>query len=161
VSPNVVIQDVEEGVRGSKKRCKQCHQETAPTVGDDSGNNKQADSSDVVRATAAAGSGKRQVRLPTNHSEKLLDETSLNHAYPIKHKLKDYGMIKNFMALRSRARGMEVDEAPDEGDTMLFLGEDVVMTIYNRHSSSGMRSVSNPSLGTSAHYSWGCRNSGK
>jgi hypothetical protein len=38
-------------------------------------------------------------------------------------------MIKNFMALVSLARGMEVDEVPDEGDTMTFPGEDVVMAI--------------------------------
>jgi hypothetical protein len=35
--------------------------------------------------------------------EKLLEETYPNHAYPIKHKLRDCGMIKNFMASGSLA----------------------------------------------------------
>jgi hypothetical protein len=55
---------------------------------------------------------------------------------------------------------MEVDEVPDEGNTMPFLEEDAVMTIYNGRPSLGMRRVSDPSLGTPTHCSWGCRNTG-
>jgi hypothetical protein len=66
----------------------------------------------VVRAVAAASIGKRQVRPPTDHFEKLQEETCPNHAYPIKHKLRDCGMMKNFMASGSLAQGMEVDQAP-------------------------------------------------
>jgi hypothetical protein len=124
----------------------------------DNGNNKQAGSSSMMRAAAATGSGKCQVWLPMDHFMKLLAETCPNYAYPIKHKLRDYGMLKNFMALVSLARGIEVDEAPDEGVTMPFLGEDAVMMIYDRRPSLGMRRVSNPSHGTPAHYNWGCRN---
>jgi hypothetical protein len=95
VSPDIIIHDAEEG---GKKGCKQRCQETAPTVNDDDGNNKQARSSSMACAVTAAGSGKHQAWLPTNHFEKLLEETCLNHAYPVKHKLRDYGMMKNFMA---------------------------------------------------------------
>jgi hypothetical protein len=49
-----------------------------------------------------------------DHFKKLLEETCPNHAYPIKHKLRDCGMMKNFMASGSLARGMEVDKAPDD-----------------------------------------------
>jgi hypothetical protein len=52
----------------------------------------------VVRVTASVGSGKRLARLPTDHFEKILEETCPNYAYPIKHKLRDCGVMKNFMA---------------------------------------------------------------
>jgi hypothetical protein len=64
-------------------------------------------------------------------------------------------MMTYFMASGSLARGMEVDEVPDEGDTMPFPGEDAVMTIYDGCPLSGMRCVSNPSLGTPTHNGWG------
>jgi hypothetical protein len=55
----------------------------------------------MVRTMAATGSGKRQAQPPTDHFEKLMEETCLNHTYPVKHKLRDYNMIKNLMALGS------------------------------------------------------------
>jgi hypothetical protein len=85
-----------------------------------------------------------------NHFKKLLDEICLNHAYPIKHKLGDCDMMKNFMALRSLA--------PDEGDMTPFPGENTVMMIYYGRPSPSMHHVSNPSLGTPARCSWGRRN---
>jgi hypothetical protein len=48
MSSAVVIQDVGDGIKGNKKRHKQRRQVTAPTAGDNGGNNKQAGSSDVV-----------------------------------------------------------------------------------------------------------------
>jgi hypothetical protein len=89
-----------------------------------------------------------------DHFEKLLGETCPNHACPIKHKLRDYSMMKNFMASGSLARGMEVDNAPDEGDKTLFTGEDAVMMIYDGHPSPGMCRMSNPSLGTLVRSNW-------
>jgi hypothetical protein len=114
----------------------------------------------MVRVVAAAGSGKHQVWLPTDHFEKLLEETCPNHAYPIKHKLRDCGMIKNFKASVSLTRGMEVDDVPDEGSAMPFPGEDATMTIYNECPSPGVYHVSNLGPGAPAHYSWGCRDTG-
>jgi hypothetical protein len=101
--PDIIIQDAEEGAKGSKKRRKQHHQETTLVTGDDYGNNKQAGSSSVVHTATAARSGKHQVGPPIDHFEKLLKETCPNHAYPIKQKLRDCDMMKNFMALRSLA----------------------------------------------------------
>jgi hypothetical protein len=72
-----------------------------------------------------------------------LEETIPNHAYPVKHKLRDCGMMKNFMALGSLAQSMEVDKALDEGDTTPFPGEDAVMMIYDGHPSPGMRHMTN------------------
>jgi hypothetical protein len=51
----------------------------------------------MVRTMAATGSGKCQAQPPTDHFEKLMEETCLNHTYPVKHKLRDYDMIKNLM----------------------------------------------------------------
>jgi hypothetical protein len=133
-SPDVVIQDVEEGAKGSKKRHEQRHQETAPAAGDDGNNNKQVASSNVVRTAATTGSGKRQAQPLTYYFEKLL---------VVKHKLKDCGIMKNFIASGSLTRGMEIDE----GDAMPFLREDRVKTIYDGHPSLGMHRMSNPSLG--------------
>jgi hypothetical protein len=121
------------------------------------GNRKQAVSSGVVRVTAAASSGKHQAWPPTDHFEKLLEETCPNHAYPVKHKLRDCGMMKNFMASGSLTQGMEIDEVPNEGDATPFPGEDAVMMIYDEHPSSGMRHVSNPSPRNLACYGWGPR----
>jgi hypothetical protein len=33
-----------------------------------------------------------------NHFEKLFEEIFPNHVYPVRHKLRDYKMMKNFMA---------------------------------------------------------------
>jgi hypothetical protein len=112
----------------------------------------------VVHAVVTIDSCKHQARPPTDHFEKLLEETCPNHAYLVQHKLRDCGMIKNFMVLGSLTQGMEVDEVPDEGDMTLFLGEDVVMTIHDERPSLGMRRVSNPSLVTQVVVAGGCRN---
>jgi hypothetical protein len=69
-------------------------------------------------------------------------------------------MMKNFMTSGSLARGMEVNDVPDEGNMMPFPREDAVMTIYDGRPSQGMHSVSNPSLGTPARCGWGCGNVG-
>jgi hypothetical protein len=91
-----------------------------------------------------------------NHFEKLLEEMFPTHAYPIKHKLRDYSMMKNFIASRSLTWGMEADEDPDEGDATPFPGEDVIMMIYDEHHSPGVCHVSDPGPGALAHCSWGC-----
>jgi hypothetical protein len=114
----------------------------------------------LVCTAAAVGSSKCQARPPTDHFEKLLEETCLNHAYPIKHKLKDCGMMKNFIASWSLTRSMKVDEVSDEGHTTSFPREDTFMTIYNGRPTLGMRHLSNPCLGTLARCGKGCRNAG-
>jgi hypothetical protein len=52
---------------------------------------------------------------------------------------------------------MELDEVPDEGDAMPFLGEDAVMTIYDGCPSPEMHRVSNLSSRNPACYGWGHR----
>jgi hypothetical protein len=60
-------------------------------------------------------------------------------------------MMKSFMTSESPPQSMEAKEAPNEGDTVHFPREDMVMMIYGGCPSPGMRCASNPSLGTLAH----------
>jgi hypothetical protein len=83
-----------------------------------------------------------------------------DHTYPIKYKLRDCGMMKNFMASGPLTRGMKVNEVPDEGDTMPFPKGHAVMTIYDGRPSSGFDHLSNSSPGTPARCGLGCRNAG-
>jgi hypothetical protein len=47
---------------------------------------------------------KCQAWLPAYHFEKLLEATCPNHTFPIKHKLKECTMMKNYMTTRTFAR---------------------------------------------------------
>jgi hypothetical protein len=60
---------------------------------------KKAGGSDMECVTAATHIGKCQVRPATDHFKRLLEEACLNNSYPLKNKLKDYDMMKNFMTL--------------------------------------------------------------
>jgi hypothetical protein len=82
---------------------------------------------------ATGHSVKRQARPPINHFERLLEEAYPNHAYPVKHKLKDCDMMENFMTLRSLTQDKESDEESCGRGVTLFSGEDAVMTIYEGH----------------------------
>jgi hypothetical protein len=75
-------------------------------------------------ATAAC-KGKCQARLPTFHFERILEEACSNHAYPINQKLKDCGMMMNFM------------------------------TVYDGSFPPRRRRMSNLSPGTPTHCGWG------
>jgi hypothetical protein len=55
---------------------------------------------------------------------------------------------------------MLLDEVPNEGDTMPFPGEDVVIMIYDGHPSPGMHCMSNLSPRTLARCGWGRRDAG-
>jgi hypothetical protein len=54
----------------------------------------------------------------------------LNHAYPVKHKLKDYDMMKNFMTSGSLTRDKE---DPSGRDATTFLGMEVVIMFCDGH----------------------------
>jgi hypothetical protein len=160
VPSDVTIQDAKEGAKGSRKRRKQRLQEATTVADNNGGSDKEVGSTGMVRVVAVTGKGKRQAWPPTDHFEKLLEETSPNHAYLIKHKLRDCSMMKNFMASRSLNRGMEVDEVPDESDVTPFPRDDAVMMIYDGRPSPRVHRTSNLSPRTLAHYGWGCRDAG-
>jgi hypothetical protein len=75
--------------------------------------------------------------------------------YLVKHKLRDYGTMKNFMVLWSLIRGMELDEIPSKSNAMPFPRKDMVMMIYDGHPLSGKRRVPNLSPGPKTCCGWG------
>jgi hypothetical protein len=101
--------------------------------------NKKVGDFDMECVMTVARSGKRQERPLTEHFERLLEEACSNHAYPIKHKLKDCSMMKNFMTSFTRDR--EPKEDP----------EDVIMMVYNGHPHPVRHHMSNLSPGTPIH----------
>jgi hypothetical protein len=92
----------------------------------------------------AAGRGiKRQAWPLTDHFDRLLEEAFMNHAYPIKHRLKDCGMMENFMTSGSLTQGKEPEGDPDRKGVAPFPRDEVVMLVYYRRPHLGRRRVSN------------------
>jgi hypothetical protein len=139
----------------SKRRCKQCPQ-GATTMTDHSNDDvEKASNSGKGRVMIAARSDKHQARPPIEHFKRLLKEAFPNHTCPVGYKLKDCGMMKSFMILRSLTRGTKLDEDPGGSDTMPFPREDVVMTVYGGRSPPRRCHVSTMSPGDLTHCGWG------
>jgi hypothetical protein len=83
-------------------------------------NDGEAGDSGVRRISNAARSDMRQAMPPTNHFRRLLEEACPNHAYPIRHKLKDHDMMRSFMTLGSLTWGVELNEGLDGSNTIPF-----------------------------------------
>jgi hypothetical protein len=92
--------------------------------------NKKADGSDMECIMTAMHSGKCQVWPPIDHFERLIEEACLNNAYAINYKLKDCGMMNNFMTSGSFTRDREPEEDLGESNAMPFPGEDVGKMVY-------------------------------
>jgi hypothetical protein len=115
----------------------------------------EAGGSDVGQASTAVHGNSRLVRPPTYHFKRLFEEACPNHAYPIKHKLKDCDMMRSFMTSGSLTWGTELDEGSDRSDTTPFLEENAVMTVFEgcppwercRMSSLGPRSPTHDGWG--------------
>jgi hypothetical protein len=97
----------------------------------DGGKNEEAGGSGMGHVVTATCSGKCQAWMPIDYINRFLKEAYPNHAYLVKHKLKDYDMRKNLMISGSVTRGVELDEDTGGSDTMPIPGEDVVMTVYD------------------------------
>jgi hypothetical protein len=74
---------------------------------------------------------KRQARQPADHFEKLLEVTYPNHAYPVRHKLKEYSMMKNYMTTGALAKGKKPEDDPRGKAATPFPWEEAVMAIYD------------------------------
>jgi hypothetical protein len=132
ISKEAASQGIVKDVMGGKKRWKRRPQWAVATTGrDDDNNTKQADNSNMEHIMTVGRSVKRHARPPTDHFKRLLEEACPNHVYPIKHKLRDYGMMKNFMVSGSLTWDMEPKEDLGGRDVMPFPREDVVMTVYD------------------------------
>jgi hypothetical protein len=74
---------------------------------------------------------------PIEHFERHLEEVCPKHVYPIKHNLKDYDMMNNFMTLGSLTLGMELMEDSGRSSSMPFLGQDAVTAVNDGHPHQG------------------------
>jgi hypothetical protein len=99
------------------------------TICDEGDNDKDAGDSDE-ELVIAKPNFKRQAQKPADHLEKLLKATYPNHTYPVRYKLKEYTMMKNYMTMGTFAR----DKKP-KGDSTgkaaaPFPEEKAIMLIY-------------------------------
>jgi hypothetical protein len=97
----------------------------------DDGNNRKVGGPDIRHVTTAMHNDKRQAWPPTDHFKRLLKEACPNHVYPIRHKLKDYDMMKSFMISGSPTWGMGLNEDLGGNDVMPFHEENIVMMLYD------------------------------
>jgi hypothetical protein len=137
---DVAIHSSREGINGDKKRHKKYLQATTTMTEHD---NVEVGGSGVRHILTAACIDKRQARLPTDHFKRLLKEASPNHAYPVRHKLKDRDMMRSSMTTGSLTWGVEFDKNSNGSDTTLFPKEDAVMTVYGGRPPSRRRRMSN------------------
>jgi hypothetical protein len=57
--------------------------------------------------------------------------TCPNHTYPVRHKLKECTMMKNYMTMRTFARGKKPEDDSTGKASAPFPKEKVVMSIYS------------------------------
>jgi hypothetical protein len=95
---DITTQGTLEGIKGSRKSHKHCLHGTTTTT---DGNNSEAGGFDVQGTQTTTHNDKCQLRLPTDQFKRLLEEACPNHAYPVRHKLNGYSMMRSFMTLGS------------------------------------------------------------
>jgi hypothetical protein len=101
-----------------------------------------------------------QARPPMDHFMRILAEAWPNNAYPVKHNLKDYGMMSGFMTSGSLSKGTELIEDPGGSDTMPLFRENIVMMVYGGPPPPRRCRVSNLSPRAPAHCDRGYGGSG-
>jgi hypothetical protein len=149
---NVAIQGAKKDTKGGKKRQNWRPQWVTDAVDYNDNNNNKVNNSGMECVATTGRSVKHQTQPLTDHFERLLEEACPNHAYPIKHNLKDYDMMKNFMISGFLTRDKEPDEDPSKRDTLPFPREDAAMTVYDGHLPLERRRMSNSlRLGTWGH----------
>jgi hypothetical protein len=139
---DVVTHNDRESVNDGKKRHKQCLQGAMTTTDHGNKNNGEAGGSGMRRILIAARSDSRHARPPMDHFKRLLEEVCPNHAYPVRHRLKDCNMMRSFMTSGSLTWDAELNKGLDGSDTTPFIGENVVQTVYGGCPPLGRRRVS-------------------
>jgi hypothetical protein len=152
---DVTAHCAEEGIKGGNKTRKQHLQGTMTTTNHDDGHNWEVGGSGVRCISATARSGKRLVRSPTDHFKRLLEEACPNHAYLVRHNLKDCSMMRSFMTLGFFTWCVELDEGSNRSDMTLFREENAIMTIYGGRRPSGRHRLSSLSPRAPTHCGWG------
>jgi hypothetical protein len=100
------------------------------------------------------GRFRHRERLPTDHLKRLLKEACPNHAYPIRHKLKDCDMMMSFMTSGFPTWGTGLDEDPGGSDMMHFPRENTVMMVCEGRPPLGRCHVSKQSPRPPTHCGW-------
>jgi hypothetical protein len=142
VLSDVAVHNARDGIKGGKKRRKKCPQGSMTMANCDDNNDGEAGGSGVGHVVTATYSNKHQAWPPTDHFRRFLVEACPNHAYPIRHKLKDYNMMKNFITSGSLMRDNEPEEDPSGTDVTPLPRADEVMMVYDGHPSHGRRHMS-------------------
>jgi hypothetical protein len=115
-----------------QKGAKEAPQWVTITTGNgDDDYDKVEDGSNEEHVDAVERDFKRQARQPTDHLEKLLEVTCPNHAYPIKHKLKECSMMKNYMTTGALAKGKKPVGDPGGMAAAPIPREEAIMPIYD------------------------------
>jgi hypothetical protein len=149
--------------KGSKRGPKWRPQWIAVTTSYDEGdNNKEADDSDEEHVTATKHDFKRQARQPTNHFEKFLKATYPNHAYPARHNIKEWSVMKHYTTMGDLTKGKKPEGDVVGKATTPFPGEEEAMPIYggptpheSRHKLKLMSwTVNTVSLATPEYLHW-------
>ena len=80
------------------------------------GKNKKQRHEDSLVAVADRKGGRKPTECNPNHFENLLDGSSPNHAFPVKHLLKDYGLMRRFLSGGSNKGEQGKDPPPTTDD---------------------------------------------
>jgi hypothetical protein len=102
----------------------------------------------------AAPSDKHPMRPPRDHIKRLHVVACPNHVFPVRHKLKDYGMMRCFKTLGTLTWGAKLEKGPNGSDMMAFHEENTIMTVYRGRLLSGRRHMSNLSPRTPTCCGW-------
>jgi hypothetical protein len=132
------------------------------TCYDEGDNDKEVDDSNKERIAAVERDFKHQTRQPTDHFEKLRESTCPNHAYPIRHKLKECPMMKNYMTTGAFAKGKKPEDDSTGKAAAPFPEEKAVRSIYGGPAPHESRhklkitswAVNTVSLATSDYLCW-------
>jgi hypothetical protein len=123
------IKSTRKGAKGGKKGQKWHPRCVAIMASDDSDEGK-ADDSSKEYVTAIKHDFKHKVWQQKDHFKKLHKATRPNHSYPVKHKLKDYTVMKNFMTSADLLKRRKLEGDPGGKDTAPIPEEVEVMTIF-------------------------------
>jgi hypothetical protein len=150
-----VTRCAQDGVKGGNKHRKQrpLRTMTRTSCHDDCG--WEAGSSSMGHTSFATRSSRRMVRSPIEHFKRLLEKACPNHAYPVRHKLKDYEMMRSYMTSGSLTWGAEPGKGPNRSDATPFPEEIAIMMVVGGHPLEGRRCMSSLGARISTRGDWG------
>jgi hypothetical protein len=111
-----------------------------PGHGDDHG--CEAGNSGMRHDSSTTRNIRRLERTPIDHIKRLLEVVYPNHAYPVRYKPKDCGMMRSFMTSGSLTWGADPDGGLERSDAMPLPEENAVMTVLRGCLPSGSRRMS-------------------